>query len=149
MTSGTNTHENMSPGNPINEDMDHDVTISSNQSHDGRHNNDGTNEMRVNTNMTTGTSEGNGGHCMSNEDCLGDENMDNHSDHQDPSQGKLRSKISKKWTWTDTFLKTDDTSDGVRDKGTLIIVERDGEKEGSRDKHSDFQDQGTLRAKTT
>jgi hypothetical protein len=86
----------MSHGNPIDVDtiMD-DVTVSSNQCHDDHHNSNATNDKMhaVNTNMTT--NEGNGGHGMSNEDCLGDENTDNcdHSDHQD--QGKLRSQISK------------------------------------------------------
>jgi hypothetical protein len=34
--------------------------------------------------------ESNGGHGMSNEECLGDENMDNRSDHQDQGKFKLR-----------------------------------------------------------
>jgi hypothetical protein len=74
------------------------VTLSSNQRHDDYHNDEGTiaSEMPVHVNTThiMTTNEGNGGHCTSNEDCLGDENMDSHSDHQD--QGKLRSKISEK-----------------------------------------------------
>ena len=53
----------------------------------------------------------------------------------------------KNATWTNTFVKTGGTSDDVREKGTLIIVLWDGEKEGSKDKHLDVQDQGTLKAK--
>ena len=92
-TLGTNAHKNMSPGNPINEDMDVTISESSNQSHGpgDHHNNEvTTNEMLANTNMTT--NEGNGEHCISNEDILGDENMDN---PQNPNQGQLRSKIAK------------------------------------------------------
>jgi hypothetical protein len=149
-TSGTNTHKIISPaGNAINEDMD-DVTVSSNQSHDDHHNGDnGTNdsEMHVTINTNITTSDGNGGHGMSNEDCLEDENMDNCSDHQD--QGELRSNISKKCNRMNTFAKTGGTNDDVSDEGTLIIVERDGEKEGNRDENLDVRDQGTFRAETS
>ena len=89
-SAAANTHKNMSPSHPIYEDEDmDDVTIYSNQNHGDHHNNDGTNgtnEMHTNTNMTT--NEGDGGSCLLNEDCLGKENMENRSNHQDSSQGK-------------------------------------------------------------
>lgn len=52
------------------------------------------NETHVIANITT--NEGNKKHCTTNEECLGDERMDNHSDHQ--NQGKSRIKISKNMT---------------------------------------------------
>ena len=120
------------------------MTLFSNQSHNNHNNNDGTNVLHANTNATT--SEGDGGHCISNENCVGVENMDSYSDHQDLSQGELKSKISEKCNMNQYIFKTGDTSDDVRDEGTLIIVERDGEKEGSGDKHLDGLDQGMLKA---
>lgn len=64
------------------------VTVTSNRSTD-HHKSYRANEMPVNTNMTTEEGiQGYGeGHCMTNEDCLGD------TDYQD--RGKLELKLAK------------------------------------------------------
>ena len=90
LTHATAHKNTMSACDLIDEKMGN-VTVLSSSNQSDHHNNDST-ETHMNTNMTT--NEGNGGHCITNEDCLGGENMDNCPDQQD--QGKLRSKISKK-----------------------------------------------------
>jgi hypothetical protein len=81
-STGTDALKNISTtqSNSIDEDMG-DMTIRV-----SNHNCSGVNETHVNTNITI--DEGNGEHCITNEDYLGDESMDNLSDHQ--VQGKLR-----------------------------------------------------------